>query len=212
MLLGAIEMPALDINQIYLTFAKQGHYTRAHTVNKIVSARGETLWQADTFAEPRLSAQGAYLINYAMSEVAQSGTAASLTWRLKAGNVAGKTGTSNDLRDSWFVGFDNQHLVTSWIGRDDNKPMGLTGSSGAVPLYANIMKRIGVESIRLSKPSNVKMTYFDPQSGVSLQSRCEGSVLYPAVIEGVGQLASCEQVEPQKPKKKKSWLERLFGD
>ena len=76
----------------------------------------------------------------------QKGTAKSLKWRLKDKVVAGKTGTTNDQRDSWFVGYDAKNLVTTWLGHDDNKSTDFTGSSGALTLFANYMNRIGVKS------------------------------------------------------------------
>jgi penicillin-binding protein 1B len=79
-----------------------------------------------------------------MQEVVTEGTAKSLSWRLKAGisNIAGKTGTSNQLKDSWFIGFDKQYLIVVWLGRDDNKPSGYSGSSGALPIYAAIKNHL----------------------------------------------------------------------
>jgi penicillin-binding protein 1B len=179
-----------------------------------VSSAGETLWQADDFAEPRLSSQGNYLINYAMIKVAEQGTAKSLSWRFPDMHLAGKTGTSNDLRDSWFVGYDAKHLVTTWVGRDDNKSSGLTGSSGALTVFSHFMNNVGVVSLPLQSPEGIDLAYFDPKTGQAFSEDCEGSVFYPAIIDGLHSYSSCQHQEAEAPKKtkKKSWFERLFGD
>ena len=62
--------------------------------------------------------------------------------------IAGKTGTSDDLRDSWFAGFTNDHLVVTWLGADDNRPIGLTGSTGAARIAARAIARARRDLVR----------------------------------------------------------------
>ena len=142
MLLGSINMSPLQINQLYLSLANQGYAEQAHAINIITSNKGETLWQYQASNAQVISTNAACLMDYALTQVTKTGTARSLTWRLKNNELAGKTGTSNDLRDSWFVGYDDQHLVTTWLGKDDNKPTGLTGSSGALVLFSDFLKKV----------------------------------------------------------------------
>ena len=103
LLLGAITMSPVEVSQWYGTIANSGYYQPLHAITKVVSNRGETLFQHQSTAEQKLSAQGAYLINYALNDVSKNGTAKSLRWTFPNQAIAGKTGTSNDLRDSWFV-------------------------------------------------------------------------------------------------------------
>ncbi|MCI2285747.1 hypothetical protein L3081_23165 [Colwellia sp. MSW7] len=100
MLLGAINMSPLQINQMFLPLATQGYSEQAHTINTVTSSKGETLWQFQATNEQVISTNAAYLMDYALTQVTKTGTAKSLTWRLKNHQLAGKTGTSNDLRDS----------------------------------------------------------------------------------------------------------------
>ncbi|MBL0709591.1 MAG: penicillin-binding protein 1B [Colwellia sp.] len=145
MLLGALNMSPWQINQLYLPIAKQGHLLKAHAIDVIVEKNGAILWQFEDKAEPtKIPPKAFCLIDDALNEVTKSGTARSLSWRIKNAELAGKTGTSNDLRDSWFIGYDHKHLVTTWVGKDNNKSTGLTGSSGALTLYADFMKKLGV--------------------------------------------------------------------
>ena len=205
MLLGAIDMSPFEINQLYLPIAAQGFYQKSHAITQIFSGKGETLWQVNEEKEQRLSTHGAYLLDYALSEVTKTGTAKSLTWRLKNKNIAGKTGTSNDLRDSWFVGYDQKHLITTWVGRDDNKPTELTGSSGALLLFTDFIKHQGVVNKATVMPNNIALTLFEQKTGNAVTDKCKETVEYPAVISGVVLQDCLEQ-------NKRSWLERLFGD
>ena len=79
----------------------------------------------------------------------REGTAQSLSNWLPADlNVAGKTGTTDDLRDSWFAGYTGDHVAVVWVGRDDNKPSGLTGASGAMTVWGEMMKNIQPEPLQ----------------------------------------------------------------
>jgi penicillin-binding protein 1B len=210
MLLGALNMSPMEINQLYIPIANNGKGEKSHAIDRIVSARGETLWQFEALDQQVISTQAAYLLDFSLNRVTTSGTARSLTWRLKDKVVAGKTGTTNDLRDSWFVGYDNQLLVTTWIGRDDNKPTKLTGSSGALVLFADFMTKTGAISRQVNIPASVELVRFDNKNGRPVTQACDNSQLLPAVTTGLLYEADCEEA-PLKSKKK-SWLEKIFGD
>ncbi len=207
-LLGAINMSPLQINQLYLTIANKGYYQKSHTITKILSSKNELLWQKEKIREQRLSSQAAYLLDYALEQVTQVGTARSLTWRLNNKQVAGKTGTSNALRDSWFIGYDNKHLITTWLGKDNNKPTGLTGSSGALALFADFIKRQGVVNKIENKPEGIEVTLFEQQTGNAVTQECANTVIYPAVRDGIVTYQQCIQ----KKEDHRSWFEKIFGE
>lgn len=211
MLLGALNMSPMEVNQLYLPLANRGSAEQSHAIEKVVSASGETLWQFEAQQQQVISTQAAYLLDYALTKVATSGTARSLTWRLKDKNLAGKTGTTNEQRDSWFVGYDNELLVTAWLGRDDNKPTKLTGSSGALVLFADFMKKAGAKSRIAKVPQSIAMVRFDNKSGHAVSQACENSQLLPAVTNGLIYENQCEYDATQS-KKKKSWFEKIFGE
>jgi penicillin-binding protein 1B len=206
-LLGSINMSPLQINQMYLAFAKQGELEQVHAINQIVSSYGDTLWKFEPVTTKVISTNAAYLMDYALTQVAVTGTARSLTWRLKNSKVAGKTGTSNDLRDSWFVGFDDKNLVTTWLGKDNNKTTGLTGSSGALLLFSDFIKKQGVVNRSVNQPDAVAMTVFETQTGHAVTSDCADTVTYPAISAGISVYKDCLKERPDK----KSWLEKLFS-
>ncbi|NQY88315.1 MAG: penicillin-binding protein 1B [Colwellia sp.] len=207
LLLGAINMSPMQINQMYLAFAKQGEFEQVHAIDKIVSSYGETLWQFEPVSTRVISTNAAYLMDYALMQVAITGTAKSLTWRLKNSKVAGKTGTSNDLRDSWFVGFDAKNLVTTWLGKDNNKPTGLTGSSGALLLFTDFIKKQGVVNKINKQPDTIAMMVFEVQTGNAVTSHCANTATYPAIVAGLSVNQAClkERIDG------KSWLDKLFS-
>jgi len=210
MLLGAINMSPYQVNQFYQPFANQGYFAQNYTVERVVSPLGETLYQHESDQIPYFSEQASYLTDYALTKVTINGSAKSLSWRLKDKGVAGKTGTTNDQRDSWFVGYDDKHLVTTWLGRDDNKATDFTGSSGALTVFARFMKLYGVVNKLTPMPSDVELLTFEEKSGYPLAVDCKNTYQLPAVSTGLAMQYSCSEGN-KKPKKKRSWFEKIFG-
>jgi len=209
LLLGAINMSPFEVSQLYSAIADHGNYHTQHAVVSVYANNGDLLWKNTPKIEQRLSDSGSYLLNYALHKVTEQGTAKSLTWRLPQHQLSGKTGTTNQLRDSWFVGYDAKHLVTTWVGRDDNQPTKLTGSSGALVLFAEFMKKQGVVDAPLVMPEGVAMLAFEQKSGNAVNAQCAETTDYPAVKVGVVIQNNC--LKKQTKKDKRSWFERLFG-
>ena len=86
--------------------------------------------------------------------------------------MAGKTGTTNDTRDSWFAGFSGEHLIVAWLGTDDNESMGLTGSNGALPLWAEIMKKIRTRPFSFAYDDNLEYYYVEAKKGQVVEDDC----------------------------------------
>lgn len=115
----------------------------------------------------------------------EQGTARDLVKRLPAGfKVAGKTGTTNDYRDSWFAGFTGDKLAVVWIGRDDNEPMGLTGANGAMRVWGDIIAASPGKSLELVPPEGVKNLAIDKHTG-QLAGSCSDALQLP-FIRGSG--------------------------
>lgn len=210
MLLGAMNMSPYEINQVFLAIAAQGEKRDSHVINQIVSKNGNVLWAFEPPEQQLISQQSAYLLSYALHKVTKEGTARSLTWRLPNTQIAGKTGTSNDTRDSWFIGFDNRYVITTWLGKDDYKSTSFTGSSGALVLFSDYMKRAGVNNLNLIKPVGIEEIWFsdDLDLGTAFNTRCANSTPYPTNTYQLQKLAPCQQ----KHEDDKSWFEKLFRD
>ena len=114
-----------------------------------------------------------------MVGVSEQGTARYLAQRFGERSLAGKTGTTNEARDSWFAGFSDRLLSVVWLGRDDNTPIRLTGSSGALRVWADIMELQGFEAFKLARDDSLTWHYIDPQGGGISQQDCVNSVLLP---------------------------------
>jgi penicillin-binding protein 1B len=206
-LLGALNMSPLEANQLYLPIANNGHVQQGHAITHIIAANSEVLWQKNHVNTTGMSANTSFLVNDALMRVTQQGTARSLSWRLSSKKTAGKTGTSNDLRDSWYVGYDNKHLVTTWIGKDNNTPTGLTGSSGALVLFADFMKRQGVVNKVNKKPEGIFVTLFERDTGNAVTADCQNTVMYPAVKKNTQTVLGCLKNKVDH----RSWFEKVFG-
>ncbi len=101
--------------------------------------------------------------------------------------------------------------MTTWLGRDDNKPTKLTGSSGALVLFAEFMKKTGAKSRITTVPQNIELVRFDNKNGHAVTQACENSQLLPAVTSGIIYESKCEY-DVKQVKKKKSWFEKIFGE
>ncbi len=97
--------------------------------------------------------------------------------------VAGKTGTTDDLRDSWFAGFSGSHLGVVWLGRDDNQPTGLTGASGALKVWGDIFRRLDGLPLDPLPNEHIEYHWIDTNTGLISQQGCPGAV-YLAFIKG----------------------------
>jgi penicillin-binding protein 1B len=119
-----------------------------------------------------------------LTEVIKRGTAVSAKSRLGNLIVAGKTGTSSDYRDSWFAGFSASHIAVVWVGYDDNAPTGFTGSSGALPVWAQLMSGIETSSWEQPLPEGITETMIDFATGMGVNEHCASDGLMVAVPQG----------------------------
>lgn len=209
MLLGAVDLSPLQVNQMYQSIANEGARLPLHSITAVSSAEDQLMWRFSEESVQAVSAESAYLLNYALHRVAKFGTAKLLKKRFPNLNLAGKTGTTDDYRDSWFSGFDNDLVSTIWIGKDNNEPTTLTGSSGALQYYAELLRHTHPRSLSQRFPEGLAIAQFDAKSGAVVASGCKESVSLPAVVSALPPAKSCTPT-PEKSNDKGFW-ERLFG-
>ncbi len=184
-LLGAVDLAPIEVAQIYNAFANGGMHRPLRSVQAVVSSDGNTM--KALHYEVRLAAQpdAVYQLDRMLMEVMVHGTGRAGTSRLPAGLVtAGKTGTSSDLRDSWFAGFSGDHLVVTWIGHDDNSSTGFTGSQAALPLWSNVMSAIGQRSWQAPMPESLEEVQIDYVTGFVTGPECTEDVITVVIPRG----------------------------
>ena len=152
--LGALELSPLEVSQMYSTLARMGSYLKLSFIEKIES-EDQIIYQNNSEEKQVLSKQKTAVVIGMMKQVLKTGTGRWIKdfWPYIS---AGKTGTSNEERDSWFVGFTPKYLSTVWLGHDDNKSHGLSGSAGALSLWLNFMKTLEIEDADFIWPSDVE--------------------------------------------------------
>ena len=149
-LLGALPMNVMDVGQMYLTLASGGFKTPVKGIRSVLTNENEPLSRYPLEIEQVVEPEFNSLITYALQDVVRNGTGRSVSNGFKYDyGFAGKTGTTNDYRDSWFAGFSGNYLTVVWVGNDDNKPTGLTGASGAARVWAKIMQDIPQQRLEL---------------------------------------------------------------
>lgn len=173
MLLGAVAMTPFEITQMYQTLSGDGFITPLHTIRKVLTAKGEPLKHYSVKVKQVIDATPVRIINSALHEVTRQGTARSLSWRLPKGlKVVGKTGTTNDTRDSWFAGFSGEHLIVTWLGTDNNQSTGLTGASGALTVWSDIMKKIRTRPFSFAYDDELEYHYVEAKKGYLVDESC----------------------------------------
>ncbi len=141
MLLGALNLTPMEVAQTFQTIGSLGNRAKLSALRSVINQDGTVLYQSYPQAETTVSPQAAYMTLFGMQQVVNSGTAArALKPKFGQYNLAGKTGTTNDLRDSWFAGIDGKEVTIAWMGRDNNGPTNLTGSTGALILYRHYLE------------------------------------------------------------------------
>ena len=183
LLLGALQLTPMEVQQMYQTLAAGGTYTPLKAIRSVMNSYGENLKSYPLLVKQVAREESIYLVNYAMNKVTKEGTARYLNAALPAWkNSAGKTGTTNKNVDSWFAGFTGQHVVSVWIGRDDNKPSGFTGASGALRVWADFVKSINTKPFKPKRPKTIKFLKVDSSSGLIYNSECGESITIPFLV------------------------------
>ncbi|EKA7412213.1 penicillin-binding protein 1B [Vibrio parahaemolyticus] len=202
MFLGSFSLTPFEVAQMYQTLTNSGKRAKLTALRSVIDMDGNVLYQSLPRSSRAVDEQAAWLTTYAMKQGVAQGTGRYLQSQFAWAALAGKTGTSNDTRDSWFVGIDGREVTTIWLGRDDNKPINLTGSSGALRVYAEYLAQRIPERLDLPWPKEVTTLGFKPTSNGGLEMNCRSDYKLP-VWDKTGQIK-------QQCEKKSNWLNSLF--
>jgi len=173
LLLGTLELPPIDVLQMYQTIAADGYKTPLRAILAVTDQQNNTLQRYPLTVQQAADPAAVFCLTTAMQAVTTTGTARSLQHLLPKGlTVAGKTGTTDKTRDSWFAGFSGRHVAVAWVGRDDNKPTGLTGATGALRVWAAAMTGISTVPLQPQPPETIDWYYTDISAGKILNREC----------------------------------------
>ncbi len=185
LLLGATSLSPMDVTQMYQTLMDGGFSTPIKAIRGILNAKDEPINRYPLNIKQVVDPQAAFIVDFILQEVMHEGTGASAYETFpKDYGLAGKTGTTNDGKDSWFAGFTGDYLAVVWVGRDDNKPIGLTGATGALPIWTASMQQISNQPLILEDDNDddsIEMFWVDPDRNLLTRKGCGTGREYPYI-------------------------------
>ena len=199
MALGTMEVSLIDLTTAYSIFPNQGVRVEPHFIRYVADREGKMREEAKPNVIEVLRADIAYLMTYLLEGVTESGTGAQAAKDLNR-PVAGKTGTTDDLADAWFVGFSPSIVAGVWVGFDQKKSLGEgeTGARAALPIWIDFMKNAlkGKPEETFPRPANVVYVPIDRRTGLraTVESACPVTFL-EAFLQGTEPAKSCSAVE-----------------
>ncbi|MGO1249798.1 penicillin-binding protein 1B [Psychrobacter sp.] len=189
-LLGSINLSPMDMLGVYQVFATGGFRTPIHSIRTVVDDRGRILQRTGLNTQRSIPPETNFLTNYALQQVVSNGTAKRAQSLGSNLNLAGKTGTTNDYRDAWFAGYSGNYVSVVWVGRDDNEPIGLSGGSGALPVWVDYMNRLKLTPVALPEPEGIEWLWLENNSGKLSNERCEDARYLPILSTHLPEEAS----------------------
>jgi penicillin-binding protein 1B len=180
--LGSVDLSPLQVAQLYQPLAAEGYSTPIRAITQVVDAQGDSIGRYPMRMRPIRDIEALALLDFGLRHAVTDGTARSLSWRLSGDpGVRGKTGTTNDRRDAWFVGYTRDWLGVVWTGRDDNAPAGITGASTALPVWAELFGALPVKEYTRSWPEGIEWYWIDWPSPLLASEECEQARAIPFI-------------------------------
>ncbi len=209
MLLGTPALSPVEVAQIYQGLATSGFNTPLRTIREVTDAHNEPLsrysLEVDQVADPA----AVHLVQYVMQETMQEGTGRSAyNWVPERLTLAGKTGTTDDGRDSWFAGFSGDLLAVAWVGRDDNGPTALTGASGALPVWSSMMAKVPQHGFSPVVPDGVQYHWVNAEQAALTDESCDNARLMPFIAGSEPERRI--ECDGNVGRQIRSWFEGLF--
>jgi penicillin-binding protein 1B len=190
--LGAAEVTPLEVAYAFSTLANNGVRARPLAVKQVMDADSRVREKRDIKVDKVLTPQLAFIMNHLLKGVLDRGTGdMARRWGFTR-PAAGKTGTTNDYKDAWFVGYTPDLLAVVWVGFDNKAKLGLSGAQAALPIWTEFMKRAtaGTPVTDFVVPPGIKIVEVDPLSGQLATPNCS-YVLREAFIEGEEPTKTC---------------------
>tara|TARA_Y100000590_G_scaffold175_1_gene207 strand:- start:2518 stop:4815 length:2298 start_codon:yes stop_codon:yes gene_type:complete len=181
--IGSFEMSPFEAIQAYQVIAADGFFSPLRSIRDIKDIKGDIDFTYPYKIQQRMRPEPIYLLKFAMKQTFISGTARGYPrTKIESWQAAGKTGTSDDQRDSWFVGFAGDLLVLVWLGFDDNRPTPLTGRSGALEVWKNFINEVQPSSVEKNSLPRINYVWTDMRDGLVSGEKCRNSLFVPFII------------------------------
>ena len=212
--LGAVELSPLQVNQVYQTISNEGVLRPLFSLYAVSTHNNTLIWKREERSQQRADEDATYLLNYALHKVTLEGTGKRIKATFPNVNMAGKTGTTDDYRDSWFSGFDRNLVTSIWLGNDNNKPINMSGASGAMAVFIALQQQQSHKTLVRKFPASLNIAHFNQQTGERTLPGCPNVVSLPAIRDTLPAATPCSAqpkaiTQPQKTEK--SWWQKLFG-
>jgi penicillin-binding protein 1A len=192
--LGSVEVTPMEMTAAYAAFANLGDRPQPRFVTKVVDRNNNVVWSSEVQRERVIDPKTAFMTTSLMQDVVDRGTATAVRAVGYRDPAAGKTGTTNDAADIWFIGFTPNIVGTIWIGFDKRKTIVARGSGGeiAAPVWGRVMQRMNLRSSGWAPPAGIEVRQVD-QMGNLLGDNCpmSGAVRREYFIEGTAPVSSC---------------------
>ena len=193
--------------------ASNGFQMPLRAIRRVTDSTGQELSRYPFKLEQTVETSEMHLLQYMLQETTRTGTARSIYSRLPANiNVAGKTGTSDLQRDSWFAGFAGNRLAVVWLGLDNNDPVPFTGSSGALRAWTDYMSNETLDPFIAPAPEKIEYLWIDQQTGMLTDAQCPGAQQLPFLMgNSPTEYVRCGFVDPNNPLPiLDNWIKRWF--
>jgi penicillin-binding protein 1B len=190
--LGAFEISPMEIAGAYSVFANSGVRVAPNAIVGVMTGDGRVLDRKASTLAPALPADAVYLVNSILQGAVNHGTGAGARSKGLTGTLAGKTGTTNDGRDAWFVGYSPRFLAAVWVGYDDNRGLNLSGTQAAVPIFSDFSRSIPAQYFAeaFPEPSDIVTAEIDPSTGYLAGPRCP-KTLSEVFLDGTAPTTVC---------------------
>ncbi|VAW93188.1 Multimodular transpeptidase-transglycosylase [hydrothermal vent metagenome] len=210
-MLGSIALSPYETAEVYQTIASGGFQSPIRAIREVLTSAQDPLKRYPIQVKQTIATASIKQLQNALQQVIKSGTGRSVSrWINPSFNLAGKTGTTNDLRDSWFAGFSGKHLAVVWVGADNNQSTGLTGASGALPIWARLMKSLDTMPLEYNSDDEIEYLDIDPETLLLNDSGCKLNVKL-AFIKGQGPRGSSTCNSGSVINRSVDWFKEIFN-
>ena len=173
--LGVTEVTVRELTAAYTAFPNLGREASPFLLTRVESRKGKVLYEHEVKMKRVAEPDATFVVHSLLRGVVKRGTASRLR-RYGLSFVAGKTGTTNDYRDAWFVGYSPDLVTTVWVGYDNGAPLRLSSAEAAIPIWGSYMSNVKLEERELERPDGVVVRDVDPETGFLWREGCPGPV------------------------------------